>query len=294
MTVLPDPPMPVATPALPAPKAPARPRRRRLSVAAAFGTGATVMLAGVLGFNALQPAPDTVTPAQVDQAIAAALAAATPAAGQAGAATAYEAIAPSIVAVSATSTSATGVTTTVAATGFVLKDDGSVMTALHVVDTASSISLTYADGTTTTATVTTRTTESDTAVLTPATAPAAVTPATLGGGATTGSDVYVVASPYGLTASLSAGVISATDRSYIDETTGTTTGGLLQLDAAVNPGSEGGPVVNGEGAVVGVVVAVVNPTDADTFIGIGLAAPMGGGGAGTEPGAGAGAGVPEY
>jgi S1-C subfamily serine protease len=56
---------------------------------------------------------------------------------------------------------------------------------------------------------------------------------------------------------------------------GTSLAGLIQFDAAVNPGSSGGPLVNARGETVGIVVALANPTAADTFIGIGFAVPIG-------------------
>ena len=61
--------------------------------------------------------------------------------------------------------------------------------------------------------------------------------------------------------------------------------GLIQVDAAVNPGNSGGPLLNRDGQVVGIVTALVNPTKEDVFIGIGLAVPIdvAGGAAGLPP-----------
>jgi len=50
--------------------------------------------------------------------------------------------------------------------------------------------------------------------------------------------------------------------------------GLIQVDAAVNPGNSGGPLLNRYGQVVGIVVGIVNPTEQDVFIGIGFAVPI--------------------
>ena len=61
--------------------------------------------------------------------------------------------------------------------------------------------------------------------------------------------------------------------------------GLIQIDAAVNPGNSGGPLLNRDGHVIGIVTALVNPTEDDVFIGIGLAVPIdvAGGAAGLPP-----------
>ena len=54
----------------------------------------------------------------------------------------------------------------------------------------------------------------------------------------------------------------------------TTARGLIQIDAAVNPGNSGGPLLNRYGQVVGIVVGIANPTEQEVFIGIGFAVPI--------------------
>ena len=49
---------------------------------------------------------------------------------------------------------------------------------------------------------------------------------------------------------------------------------LIQFDAAANPGSSGGPLVTARGEVVGIVTAILNPTDQRFFVGIGFAVPI--------------------
>jgi putative serine protease PepD len=65
--------------------------------------------------------------------------------------------------------------------------------------------------------------------------------------------------------------------------------GLIQFDAAVNPGSSGGPLLDAHGLVVGVVVSIADPGKDDAFAGIGFAVPIGAALAGSSgPGAGGG------
>ncbi len=85
---------------------------------------------------------------------------------------------------------------------------------------------------------------------------------------------------------MTAGVISGFDRSMTVTDSGKHLSGLIQFDAAVNPGNSGGPLLNRSGQVIGIVTGLANPTDQRTFIGIGLAVPI--------PAAAAAAGAPPY
>jgi S1-C subfamily serine protease len=89
-----------------------------------------------------------------------------------------------------------------------------------------------------------------------------------------GDDVVAIGNQLGLTFSTTSGVVSGLGRSARG-TNGNTLEGLIQFDAAVNPGSSGGPLVNTRGETIGIVVALANPTDAGTFVGIGFAVPIG-------------------
>jgi S1-C subfamily serine protease len=83
----------------------------------------------------------------------------------------------------------------------------------------------------------------------------------------------VVGNPFGLSNSLSVGAISGLNRTFVPKS-GEPMSGLIQFDAAVNPGNSGGPLLNRDGEVVGIVTALINPTDQDVFIGIGFAVPI--------------------
>ena len=76
------------------------------------------------------------------------------------------------------------------------------------------------------------------------------------------------------TISVSAGVVSGLDRSFDVPGKDRRLTGLFQIDAAVNPGNSGGALVNRDGQLIGIVTALINPTDDDVFIGIGLAVPI--------------------
>jgi S1-C subfamily serine protease len=74
---------------------------------------------------------------------------------------------------------------------------------------------------------------------------------------------------------MSAGVISGFDRSLpLDDGEGRLEG-LIQFDAAVNPGNSGGPLLNRAGQVIGIVTALANPSGEGSFTGIGFAVPIG-------------------
>jgi S1-C subfamily serine protease len=171
-------------------------------------------------------------------------------------------------------------------TGVIVNKDGSILTAFHVVSHATSINVVYPDGTRTTATVVSADEEHDIALLQPATLPQLVVPAVLGSsGVGVGLPVVAVGNPLGLDDTTTAGVISALDRS-IRADDGTERRGLIQFDAAVNPGSSGGPLLNQQGEVIGIVVAIADPTKDGFFIGISFAVPIGtaiGAGGGAQP-----------
>jgi S1-C subfamily serine protease len=101
-------------------------------------------------------------------------------------------------------------------------------------------------------------------------------PAVLGNPSTLqpGDEAIVVGNPFGLWDSVTAGVISGLNRSFKLPNTKDPVTGLIQFDAAVNPGNSGGPLLNRYGEVVGIVTALANPTSEDVFIGIGFAVPI--------------------
>jgi S1-C subfamily serine protease len=170
--------------------------------------------------------------------------------------------------------------------GVVISEEGVILTNLHVVQGAQRIMVTFADGTESQALVIGVQPENDLAVIKAKRLPDDLQPATLGSSQNLqpGDEVVAVGFPFGIGPSVSAGVVSGLNRSFGSEDK-TMMRGLIQADAAANPGNSGGPLINMAGEVVGIVTAILNPTSARTFIGIVFAATIesAGGGMGVSP-----------
>jgi S1-C subfamily serine protease len=289
--LLDEPPAPAPEPAPPdaeagGPDARGPRGRRAVRRAAPVVLGAGLMLVGVLAWSSLQPRTTPVTRGDVSDAIASALESVTPppARGEG----AYALIRPSLVLIESEGADADVRTDDGQGTGVIVTDAGEILTALHVVANAETITVRFADGTRAEATIASADEENDIAVLQPDTLPPVVVPALLGNPAALqiGSETFAVGNPFGLYGSLSNGVVSGLERSFRDPQTDIVHTGLIQIDAAVNPGNSGGPLLDRDGRVVGIVIALINPTEQHVFIGIGLAVPI--------DVAGGGAGLPNY
>ncbi|MDB5732537.1 MAG: putative trypsin-like serine protease, partial [Variovorax sp.] len=161
-------------------------------------------------------------------------------------------------------------------TGVVIVDKGVILTNLHVVAGAEKIRVTFADGLESTATITGAQPENDLAVLQAQTLPDDLIPATMRSTADLrpGDQVAAVGFPFGIGPSVSAGVVSGLKRAFLSPEGKKPLVNLIQFDAAANPGNSGGPLINMDGEVVGIVTAILNPTSQRTFIGIGFAVPI--------------------
>ena len=83
--------------------------------------------------------------------------------------------------------------------------------------------------------------------------------------------MVAVGHPFGIGPSVSAGVVSGLKREFRNPDGEKLLTNLIQFDAAANPGNSGGPLVTMDGHVVGIVTAILNPSEQRTFIGIGFA-----------------------
>ena len=189
-----------------------------------------------------------------------------------------------------------------AGTGIVVSADGKVVTNAHVVDGASNIEVTLADGAQKPATVLGMDTSKDLAVIQVSGA-SGLTPATWANSdtASVGDAVLAIgnAEGYGGSPSVTEGIISAKNRSLSSGDAGNASqenlSGLLQTDAPINPGNSGGPLVDTAGDVVGIDTAVATGTTDEPAQDIGFAIPSNtvvaaipslekGGSSGTSPG----------
>lgn len=175
---------------------------------------------------------------------------------------------------SATSTNIFGQQTQTASSGsgFIITEDGYVVTNYHVVSGASSVEVTLYNGDTYDATVIGGDSDYDVAVL--KINASGLQPVTLGESAdvNVGDTVLAIGNPLGeLTFSMSQGIVSSCDRAInVDGTPFN----MIQVDCSINPGNSGGPLVNLYGKVVGIVSAKYSTYSSTTVEGLGFAIPI--------------------
>ena len=175
---------------------------------------------------------------------------------------------------SATSTNIFGQTTQSASSGsgFIITEDGYVVTNYHVISGASSVQVTLYNGDTYDATVIGGDSDYDVAVL--KIEASGLQPVTLGESAdvNVGDTVLAIGNPLGeLTFSMSSGIVSCVNRAINVEGTPFN---MIQVDASINPGNSGGPLMNLYGEVVGIVSAKYSTYSSTTVEGLGFAIPI--------------------
>ena len=259
--------------------------RERIRGMFPFAFGVLATLLALILYNLLFPA-NQLTEREVNEAIASAMASATP--RPPDATLVYQVIQPSIVYIEAGFVNEEGKNSKGLGTGVIITDSADIVTSLHVVQGSRDIRVTFADGSESEAFILAETPEQDLALLRAFNTPQLIVPATLGnpGTMSVGDDVFVVGNPFGLYSSMSAGVISGFGRSFQPTGTDLTLEGLIQFDAAANPGNSGGPLLDRYGRVVGIVTGLVNPGEGNFFVGIGFAVPINtvaAGGGGSPP-----------
>ena len=153
--------------------------------------------------------------------------------------------------------------------GFVWSNDGIIVTNNHVIEGASRITVNLSDGTQTPATLIGVDPDSDLAVLRVDAKKLPPAPIGTSSDLMIGESVIAVGNPFGLSGTVTTGVVSALGRSVPSETQGRTYTDFIQTDASINPGNSGGPLLNIEGKVIGINVAIYQNAQ-----GIGFAIPV--------------------
>jgi len=186
--------------------------------------------------------------------------------------TVYKQVSPGVVTITAVVNSGRG-SGQATGSGIVLDTNGNILTNAHVIAGAQQIQVTFSDGRTVNATLVGSNTSADLAVIRVSVAASTLHPVTLGNSDSVqvGDSVYAIGSPFGLSGSLSQGIISNLKQSGRTSDGGNLSG-LIQTDAAINPGNSGGPLVNAQGEVIGINTSIESPVDGN--VGVGFAIPI--------------------
>jgi len=153
--------------------------------------------------------------------------------------------------------------------GFIWSSDGIIVTNNHVVEGASRISVIFSDGTQVNAKLIGVDPDSDLAVLRVDSKNLSAAPVGTSSDLMIGETVVAVGNPFGLSGTVTTGVVSALGRSVPSKEEGRTFTDFIQTDASINPGNSGGPLLNIEGRVVGINTAILGNAQ-----GIGFAIPV--------------------
>ncbi len=158
--------------------------------------------------------------------------------------------------------------------GVVVDQDGHILTNFHVVQGASNVTVQLADGTVGQGTVVGTDPANDLAVVRTDIARDKLVPADFADSdkVRVGEPVFAIGNPFSLDFSVTSGIVSAVERERQGDL-GRSIRGVIQTDAAVNPGNSGGPLFNAAGQVIGINTSIENPTGQRVFVGIGFAVP---------------------
>jgi putative serine protease PepD len=161
-------------------------------------------------------------------------------------------------------------------TGYVYDRSGNIITADHVVEGATKITVRFKDGSTAKATLVGADPSTDTAVIKVSVDSSKLTPLELADSSTVapGEGVVAIGSPFGYSESITAGIVSAVNRD-ITAPNGYSISNTIQTDAAINHGNSGGPLIDSSGKVVGtnVQIAVDSQNGGSANAGVGFAVP---------------------
>jgi len=165
---------------------------------------------------------------------------------------------------------------TATGSGFVIDDEGHILTNNHVIEGASKVTVKLGDSEKTwDAEVVGADPGTDVALLQVDAPQSEIHPLTLGHSseAEVGDPVVAIGNPFGLDRTVTSGIVSALQRD-IQAPNGFSISHVIQTDAAINPGNSGGPLINAEGAVIGINAQIATGGGGNGNVGIGFAIPI--------------------
>ncbi|MGH7202742.1 MAG: S1C family serine protease [Planctomycetaceae bacterium] len=159
--------------------------------------------------------------------------------------------------------------------GAVLDKHGHVLTNYHVIEGAREVAVTLFDGKTYDATFVGADPVNDIAVMRIDAPPEVLSPVRLGdsGRLKVGMRVYAIGNPFGLERTMTTGIISSLNRT-LSVRSGRTIKSIIQIDAAVNPGNSGGPLLDARGRLIGINTAIATTVGVEQSSGVGFAIPV--------------------
>ncbi len=250
----------------PAPPDPHRSRRRTATAAVLLVIGGVA--GGALGAEAILSRAPATTPLTTTSSSSTSRAVQTQTTTSAAAI--YQQTAPGVVTITTELAGRFGRVGEGTGSGIVLNKNGDILTNAHVVAGANQLQVTFNDGRTLAATLVSSNSSADLAVVRVSAVPSSLHPLTLGNsdGVRIGDQVYAIGAPFGLSESMTAGIISGLNR----QNAGTGLTGLIQTDAPINPGNSGGALLNTQGQVIGINDSIESPIAGN--VGVGFAIPI--------------------
>jgi S1-C subfamily serine protease len=179
----------------------------------------------------------------------------------------YNRVSPSVVAISVVTATGAG-----SGSGFVIDTSGHIVTNYHVVQDAEQVIVNFLDGTITRAQMIGIDPDSDLAVIKVDLDASRLFPVTFGdsNALEIGQMTLAIGSPFNQRWTLTAGIVSALERSISGFNVGFSIGGAIQTDTAINPGNSGGPLLNLDGEVIGVNAQIRSQTGSNSGIGFAI------------------------
>lgn len=179
----------------------------------------------------------------------------------------YNRVSPSVVAISVVTATGAG-----SGSGFVIDTSGHIVTNYHVVQDAEQVIVNFLDGTITRAQIIGVDPDSDLAVIKVDLDASRLFPVTFGdsNALEIGQMTLAIGSPFNQRWTLTAGIVSALERSISGFNVGFSIGGAIQTDTAINPGNSGGPLLNLDGEVIGVNAQIRSQTGSNSGIGFAI------------------------